>query len=237
MPMRMVFDATRRFPRRPHYDKIELDRECETIATDLLFRKRGHIEYPLPTEDLWTLLEEVTDDVDIADLGDLGEEVHGVTLFRRTGRPRVKIERELTLDERRVNRLRTTLTHEFGHVKFHGFLFALEAETGLLFAEIEKTSRDPICKRDAILGNTTDWMEWQAGYVSGAILMPATAVRETVAATIGTDPTPLPRDDRRVELLAYEVRERFGTSADAARTRLTKLGYVAPAASMVALPT
>jgi len=35
----------------------------------------------------------------------------------------VKISRELSADERRENRLRTTLTHEYGHVHFHNFLF------------------------------------------------------------------------------------------------------------------
>ncbi len=40
-----------------------------------------------------------------------------------------------------------------------------------------------ICYRDNILDPAqTDWMEWQAGYVCGALLMPASQVRELAGA-------------------------------------------------------
>jgi hypothetical protein len=40
-----------------------------------------------------------------------------------------------------------------------------------------------ICYRDNILDAAqTDWMEWQAGYVCGALLMPASKVRELAGA-------------------------------------------------------
>ena len=40
-----------------------------------------------------------------------------------------------------------------------------------------------ICYRDNILDAAqTDWMQWQAGYVCGALLMPASKVRELAGA-------------------------------------------------------
>ena len=50
-----------------------------------------------------------------------------------------------------------------------GFAFRL--------GEVIADDAEPVankCKRDNIVGaSETDWMEWQAGYVCGAILIPA----------------------------------------------------------------
>lgn len=236
--MKMVWDRSRRFRERPHYDLPDLDAECERIVRKLLEGRHGRVEYPISTDDLWVLLQGDTDDVDIVDLSGEGAEVHGLTVFRRQGKPHVKIDAGLAGDERRANRLRTTLTHEYGHVKFHGFLFAMvELESARLFDDgTPLISRDPVCKRDAIEGNSADWMEWQAGYVSGALLMPAMPVRQSVLDVCGSIGVPLARTDPRALTLTNTVQERFAVSEEAARYRLSKLGYVAPAPGTVALP-
>lgn len=234
----MVWDRTRRFRERPHYDPHDLDAECEGIVRELLEGRHGKVEYPITTDDLWVLLQGDTDDVDMVDLSREGGEVHGLTVFRRQGKPHVKIDSGLAADERRANRLRTTLTHEYGHVKFHGFLFAMaEMESVRLFDDGKPlAARDPVCKRDALEGNSTDWMEWQAGYVSGALLMPAAPLRQTVLDVCGGVGAPLARTDERALTLTKAVRERFTVSEEAARYRLSKLGYVASVPGMVALP-
>ena len=80
------------------------------------------------------------------------------------------------------NRLRTTLTHEYGHVHFHQFMFEVESRPGSLFEERDQTQSNR-CKRDTIVSAAeSDWMEWQAGYVCGAILMPAGPLIDTVQA-------------------------------------------------------
>ncbi len=234
--MRLVYDTTRRFGKRPHYDPIELDRECEDIIRAHLEKQNGEITYPIGNDDLWALIESVTDDVDLADLSAWGEEVHGLTEFKSNGRPHVKIARELTEDEWRGNRLRTTITHEFGHVRFHGFLYALEMESERLFADMGRAGRDPVCKRDGILGASRDWMEWQAGYVCGALLMPANETRRLLGKELGELPGPLQRDDPRVARLALAMTLHFGVSDEAARIRLIKLGHVVPTVGMLTLP-
>src|SRR6185312_12486302 len=87
----------------------------------------GDVRYPVGTEDLKTLIERDTEDLDVyADLSSYGAEVEGVTEFNPGRRPSVKIRSQLTEDSRYENRLRTTLTHEYGHVRFHGYLFETE---------------------------------------------------------------------------------------------------------------
>lgn len=167
-----VRDQTGRFQQRPHYKPDELDRECE-YHHGISQKLHGEVCYPIDTEDLKKLIERDAEDLDVyADLSVYGVEVEGVTEFRPGRRPSVKISSKLTEDERRENRLRTTLTHEWGHVHFHSYLWEVEPLTTDLLRE--KPNQDKIiCKRDTIIdAKQTDWMEWQAGYVCGAILMP-----------------------------------------------------------------
>src|SRR5262245_10401430 len=106
-----VRDQTGRFPQRPHYKPEELDRECESLITTFIKGLHGKVGYPVETEDLKTLIERDTEDLDVyADLSTYGAEVEGVTEFNAGRKPSVKIARHLTEDDRRENRLRTTLT-------------------------------------------------------------------------------------------------------------------------------
>lgn len=229
-----VRDQTGRFQKRPHYKPEELDRECESIITGFLKGLYGAVRYPIDTEDLKKLIERDAEDLDVyADLSVYGSEVEGVTEFRPGQKPIVKIASILTEDERRENRLRTTLTHEWGHVHFHGYLWEVEPSPPALLRQ--QPNRDKIiCKRDTMIDATqTDWMEWQAGYVCGAILMPKTAVLN-VCRPFAEERSLYGAISLRTmhgAELVKKIAETFQVSEDAARVRLLKLGLVTEAVS------
>lgn len=235
--MRMIRDTTRRFSARPYYEGTELDTECERIVTAFL-RERGRLAWPVSTDDLTKLLEQNVSDLDLyADLSDLGNNFEGVTDFSPGQLPRVRICRDLASSAKHENRLRTTITHELGHVKLHNFLFQLAAENVDLFLPTstrnEATKRDSRatqrCMRGTIIdSHERDWMEWQAGYACGAFLMPRSFVTQDVA------------DFRRKHHLLGDIEitsdlgsslislvsERYAVSTDAARVRLAKLNVL-----------
>jgi hypothetical protein len=232
--MRYVPDRTGRFAERPHYDPAELDRIFEHLVTDFLKRHRGQVEFPITTDELTVLIERDTEDLDpYADLSAYGRDVEGVTEFMPGKKPRVRIAQDLATSENRENRLRTTLTHEYGHVHLHGYLFALATGAGLFTT---KSKPDAIiCKRDTmIVAKQTDWMEWQAGYACGALLMPASRVRiiageyQRTAGIYG----PVPATTEHGQAMIDRLVESFQVSRDAARVRLSVLGVLgsAPAA-------
>lgn len=230
--VRYVRDATGRFSQRPHYKPEELDRECESIITQFLKDKYGKVALPVSTDDLTLLIERDTSDFDsYADLAEYGSEVEGVTEFQPHGKPAVKIAAGLASDARRENRLRTTLTHEYGHVHFHAYLWEVEPPGPDLLRQNPNANKQ-ICKRDNILDATqTDWMEWQAGYVCGALLMPISHLRRIIGAyqevhglfgTIGAS-------GAHGRALIERVQQEFQVSADAARVRLLKLNVLGAA--------
>jgi hypothetical protein len=75
----------------------------------------------------------------------------------------------------------------------------------------------------------SDWLEWQAGYASGAFLMPIGAIRRVVGAVLEASNaygaielgSPVGRE------LIRRVQSSFQVSADAARVRLNYLGHIA----------
>lgn len=228
-----VRDQTGRFQQRPHYKPEELDLECESVITRFLKELYGETRYPIDTEDLKKLIERDAEDLDVyADLSIYGSDVEGVTEFNPGRRPVVKIASALTEDERRENRLRTTLTHEWGHVHFHSYLWEMEPPPPTLLRQQPHRNKI-ICKRDSMLDAArTDWMEWQAGYVCGSILMPQSVVsvlvhrfvekhglfgQVSLQTTLGAN-------------LISQVMGAFHVSADAARIRLLKLKLVTEAA-------
>lgn len=227
--MKYVPDRTGRFSQRPHYIPRELDRECETAIVSFLKSLYGEARFPVSTDDLTKLIERDTDDLDLyADLSQFGAKVEGLTEFRPGSKPKVKISGELSEDSRRENRLRTTLTHEWGHVRFHAYLWEVEPPAVDLLAQNPRANLQ-ICKRDTILdAQQTDWMEWQAGYVCGAILMPLGHVRRLVGAYQEMEGLYGCMDIRgpHANHLIGEVQKAFGVSADAARVRLVKLGFI-----------
>lgn len=227
--VKMIRDNTGLFAERPFYRERELDDECERLIHDLLLKRQGKIDYPVSTEDLTVLIEMHDAELDsYADLSKYGADVEGMTEFFTDRGPKVSISERIAADERRENRFRTTLTHEFGHVKFHGPLWAQKFATGDLL-EHGGNANKAISKRDNILNAPqSDWMEWQAGYISGALLMPATSVRRLVSDYCG--PRELHGDihvsTEHAARLIEMVMERFAVSEEAARIRLLKLNLI-----------
>lgn len=226
--MKWVPDKTGRFAQRPHYLPEELDAECERIIEAFLKKKYGKVEFPIKTDDLTVFIEEKADFDSYADLSEEGAEVEGVTEFVSGKRPVVKIAGHLNAPHLE-NRLRTTLTHEWGHVHFHRFMFEGLEQTGSLFPEPAQVQGNK-CHRDTMVGATEkDWMEWQAGYICGAVLMPSTALVDLVR-QFRADHDLVHRNlalesDSGRELIAL-VSMRFQTSRDAARVRLLKKGLL-----------
>lgn len=225
----MIRDTTGRFAERPFYEARDLDNECERLICDLLLKRRGKIDYPVSTDDLTVLIELHEAELDTyADLSAYGADVEGVTEFFPDRGPKVSISERISSDDRVENRLRTTLTHEFGHVKFHGPLWAEKFATGDMLDRAANANK-AISKRDNILNAPqSDWMEWQAGYVSGALLMPATPVRRLVSDYCR--PRELHGDihvsAEHAARLIQTVMERFAVSEEAARIRLLKLNLI-----------
>lgn len=230
--MRWVRDPTGRFPQRPYYERDELDQECEGIVSAFLKAKWGAISYPIATEDLVRLLTRETTDLDLyANFTDSG--IEGVTDFVPGEKPRVRIASTLYEQSWRENRLRTTLTHELGHVKFHDLYSANQLPLPLF------GSSPPIqCKRDEIIGaGASDWLEWQAGYASGAFLMPISAVKRIAGETVeefniyGVIP---PNSPARVKL-TERLQRAFQVSREAAHVRLIQLGLLGTPPSSASL--
>lgn len=224
--MKYVRDITGRFAQRPHYEPSELDVECEAIITQFMKERYGGLRFPIPTDALTTLIERDAADLDLyADLSADGPEVEGKTTFIPNEKPRVEILKELTEQERRRHRYRTTLAHEFGHVKFHGYLFDLEHGGPSVFSGSPRTVATT-CKRDTIMNASRyDWMEWQAGYVCGALLMPVSSVKQDVA---------LFRKDKGLQWdivletpesteIINRMADKYDVSCDAGKVRLLKM--------------
>ena len=137
--------------------------------------------FPLTTNELSILVEEHVSDLDLyADLSRFGVDVEGMTKFDPGSKPRVAIAAALSEKSGRENRQRTTLAHEYGHVELHTYLYDLHPlSRPLLDRRHEPTAI--YCKRATILSAAkSDWMEWQAGYACGAVLMPRTYVQQVV---------------------------------------------------------
>lgn len=227
-----VSDKTGRFRKRPHYLPEELDFECEKLIKNFLEDKHGKYELPIVTEDIAVLIEQNTEDFDsCCDLSEEGEDVEGVTYFGMNKKPIVKISSQLQ-EPYLENRLRTTLTHEFFHVKFHDFLYQMEEQPSLFNLPADVSSSENIhkCKRDNIIkASEKDWMEWQAGYGCGAFLMPFNALKKEIL-DFRTESNlhyqNISLDSPEAEILILLVSQRFQTSAEAAKIRLLQKGFI-----------
>ena len=229
--MKWVRDRSRRVQWRPYYSQQEIDVHCQDVAMEFLREKNGHVEFPISTDDLTVLIEQSVSELDLyANLSAEGRDVEGVTEFHRKEKPSVRVARYLSTDPSRENRLRSTLAHEYGHVMFHGFVWNMDPTRK---PSMPKRRRPPRCRRARIIAAPqTDWMEWQAGYAGGALLMPVTPVRQLVAEAFseGVARRVEPGTENHGELVERAA-EAFGVSKDAAKLRLLRLGFVAAAAS------
>ncbi len=219
--MKMIPDRTGRFPERPHYEIEELEEECERVIGSFLLSRYGQFAIPVPTEALVALLEREAEKVDVyCDLSGEGEEVHGVTEFFPGKKPNVSIARELSFQHWREHRKRSTLPHEYGHVHWHTWLYDRYCDRD----ERHKCARGKILPANGEI----DWMEWQAGYVSGALLMPKSRMQLHVAAFRSERGVAGPLDGESIEgrLLIERTGELFNVSPEAAGVRLRQLGHL-----------
>lgn len=217
--MKWVRDNSGRFRERPHYHPDELEQLCEDTMTRFLWDRHGRVAFPASTEDLTVLLEREVDDLDNGCV--LEDGVDGLTDFFPRRKPHVKIASRLQAPNYE-NRLRTTLTHECGHVLLHGSLFALEDGLGRLFAGEPRKTRNT-CHRDAIDAPSSDWMEWQAGYACGALLMPRTELVRVVRAfraTEGLMYSNIAVGSEAGQAMIDRIAAAFHVSLEAARVRL-----------------
>ena len=232
-----VPDRTGRFSQRPHFEPDELDRECENIIFNFLKGNYGEVKLPISTDDLTRLIERESEDLDLyADLTDYGVDVEGLTEWWEQ-RPCVKISALLSADGYRENRLRTTLTHEYGHVHFHTALWESETPQHDMLTQ-SSTANKQLCKRSTISNAArTDWMEWQAGYVCGALLMPVSHVRGLVGSYKESHGLfgPVGYASKHGQALVSVVQTAYQVSADAARIRLYKLNILGETDSVPSL--
>jgi len=199
---------------------------------EFLNRQYGALVFPLRTEDLKVLIEQHIEDLDqFADLSGEGKDVEGITEFYVKGKPTVRISKSLAEDTSRENRLRTTLTHELGHVVFHRCLASFVGQQSLFPNSGDADSLWLRCKRNTILlpvSKPVDWMEWQASYASGAFLIPITELERVVAdfrkanALYG----PITEDQPLTWSLVGRVQDQFQVSEQAARVRLRQKSFL-----------
>ncbi len=223
--MRYVRDTVHGFQERPHYSEAELDTMFEHAVATFLKTKYGVVDFPIATDALTTLIEQDVSDLDqYADLTRYGAGVEGMTEFLRDAKPAVCISKTV---HRFENRLRTTLTHEYGHVVLHAPLFAM-AERQLKLGPNQKANAI-YCYRDNMLPvRKIDWMEWQAGYASGAALMPKSYVTKLVAGIhehFGIYGAVSANSQNGRALIAAVV-DRFQVSREAAEVRLKVLHFI-----------
>lgn len=224
--MHWVPDRTGRFRWRPYYRAEEIDSLCDEHVRRFLQMRYGDVTYPVTTDDLTRLIEQEVDELDLyADLSDVGvarANVEGVTIFIAGARPRVRIAAALSLDSGRELRLRTTLAHELGHVLLHNFVG--EGPDGvdpLGDGATESVSIAPPFVPPQ--PGQPSWMEWQASYACGALLMPHTALHILLnAGRPAYDPEIAELADVHVSIQA--VQNRFFVSESAARVRLRQIG-------------
>jgi len=225
-----VLDQTGRFRWRPYYRAVEIDYLCERRVRQFLHERYNAVHYPFGTDDLTRLIEQEADDLDLfADLsagGPHGAEVEGVTTFIAGRRPRVRIARELSDRPERQARLRTTLAHELGHVLLHRQVVDYNTVSASACDDLPPPVAVPPCTTETVRGvRRVDWIEWQAGYASGALLMPRMALSTVLLPVLGQTARGRPRMGNTGRMVDA-VQGHFLVSEAAAFVRLRQLGIV-----------
>lgn len=169
---------------------------------------------------------------------ELPDDVLGVTEFITGKQPRIAINKDLTrwaLDDDMsppgsLGRWRATLAHEAAHVLLHRSLFEPPEGTLALFADgPAPTPKLHRClKREVTFRPASDWREVQANQGMAGLLMPRSIFATFARAEIeklhpAADRIPAGAEDAVAAILA----PKFEVSRQAARIRLTTLGFVA----------
>lgn len=121
----------------------------------------------------------------------------------------------------REHRIRSTLTHEMGHVILHKPLRRLDSlVTGEDDASYEFANRSGSA-------DVNDWCEWQARYFSGAVLIPARELKRQQQIFMSNPfEGPFEIGTPRAFELTSLVARKFATSVDGARVRLEQSGIL-----------
>ena len=229
--MKYVRDTTGRFAQRPYYDPIELDQVVDQLVSEFMQERFGQLILPIPTDALTKLIERDAADLDLyADLSSEGQDVEGVTYFIPNEKPSVGIAQHLSEHAWAEHRLRTTLAHEYGHVKFHASVVDLETRSRPeeLLANTRNVSPQKCQRSKMVNAPNSDWMEWQAGYICAALLLPAGALQRLVSDYFERHSLfgPLNVSTPVAGELVIEVAQSFDVSQEAARIRLLKRHYL-----------
>ena len=217
--MKLLRDPLGRPIKRLYFKAEELDERCERKITDFMNEDCGGFKLPIPTDDLIRMIEADADDLDM--YADLPEEEEGHTDFFADRKPIVRIAKRLS-DPRYENRLRMTLCHEYGHVWFHAPLWR---KSGSDHPAEPKWK----CHRDRIVdAPQSDWMEFQAAYIGGALLMPSYSVKLWAGeiAMREAKQVPVPADSDLGRAMIERLTRRCRVSEQASRVRLLRLGLV-----------
>jgi Zn-dependent peptidase ImmA (M78 family) len=227
--LRYTKDTTGRFDQRPHFEPDDIEDLCQKTLFGFVATTIGSLQYPISTDILTKLIESLTEDLDLftnmADY-DLADGVEGFTEYSFNSKPSVYINQRLSLHRYLETRLRTTLSHETGHVILHGPLFKRGSQCRLLRSTEEWARPSPttIAQRSV----SRDWMEWQANYAMGALLMPRDAINELASwygQKYGFQPPFQLRTGHAQDLIKYTAKK-FFVSNDAAEVRLKHLFYL-----------
>ena len=220
--MKLLRDPLGRPIPRIYFKTEVLDERCERKIEDFMDQHCGGFKLPIPTDDLIRMIEMEAEDLDM--YADLPEEEDGHTDFFADRKPRVMIAKRLS-DPRYENRLRMTLCHEYGHVWFHAPLWRKPGVD-------HPTDPRWTCHRDRIVdAPQTDWMEFQAAYIGGALLMPRSDVQlwaGEIAMREAKRPPVFAGSDLGRAMIERLIR-RCRVSEEAARVRLLRLGLLTEA--------
>ena len=209
-----------------YYSHDYLEELCERTVIEFCIESYGQELAPLPTDVLTQLLERDTSVLNL--YAALDDGVNGMTtMFGSDRRPRVNIAAELSRQWFRENRLRTTLAHEYAHVLLHAPLWRAQCMAGGQGGEALIAQA---CRRETVEDNAQrgDRLEWQAGYICGALLMPKRRVELLVGRFLSTrSASPvLLAGSADAEELVERVTIGFRVSRLAARVRLGQLGVL-----------
>jgi Zn-dependent peptidase ImmA (M78 family) len=185
-------------------------------------RRAGGFRLPIPTGDLIRMINAEANDLDL--YADLSENVDGFTDYFTDRNPDVKISERLA-SSRYENRLRMTLGHEYGHVRFHAPLWRKSGRD----SDRLPAARSWRCERDTIVtAPENDWMEWQAAYIGGALLMPQSDVLVMAGEIAMRDGSkfPLDIDSESGRAVIARIMRRCHVSEQASRVRLLRLGLL-----------
>jgi Zn-dependent peptidase ImmA (M78 family) len=228
--MKYVPDHTGRFDRRPHFDTGYLDELCEKVLFDHAVSTIGAVQWPFSTDSLTTLIERDTESLELyTDMSthDLDPGVEGFTVFSSDdSKPSIYINEQLSSHSSKEVRLRTTLAHEYGHVLLHAPLFRAGSPCKLL--RPPDAWERPIPRSFIQRASSTDWMEWQANYAMGALLMPRSAVHDLAdwyGRKYGFRP-PFAERTGHAQDLVKNMSKQFFVSQDAALIRLKHMYFI-----------